>query len=302
MDNSMATYSADEDMALLLLVVAFEDSNGVIDWDQVSEHMAPTTKTTEDFQQRLQHLKIEDTTILRSLPPSYLAGSTLKGASTNRSIHEIYEAIEEIFGHLTKADVRQPSGDRHLNHGEIAPVGVTAIVQHIDLTEADVFLDIGSGTGSVLAQVVLQTPVRNAIGLEISDDLAQKSRDAIQASKLKYPRLHMVTVITGDVKDLPHTVQQVLSSATVIYSNNLVFGAKDNLALRKFVCKYHPVRLVLLSERFCARCSSSCTDEFCTLWKEIKVIEVKACWTDQPSNLYMYRKKVSDLLSIIQNM
>jgi len=111
MDNSMATYSADEDRALLLLVVAFEDSNGVIDWDQVSEHMAPTTKTTEDFQQRLQHLKIEDTTILRSLPPSYLAGSTLKGASTNRSIHEIYEAIEEIFGHLTKADVRQVAID-----------------------------------------------------------------------------------------------------------------------------------------------------------------------------------------------
>lgn len=299
---STATCSADEDMALLLLVVAFEDPNGNIDWDQVVAHMAPTAKTIEDYQKRLQHLKIEDTTILQGLPASYLTGSTLKHYSTNSSIAEIYQAIEEIFGHFTKADVRQPSGETHLNTGEVAPVGVTALIQEVDLVMDDIFLDIGSGTGSVLAQVMLQTPVRNAIGLEIRHDLAQKSREAIQRATNKYPRLHMVKIYTGDVKALHPTVQQDLSMVTVIYSNNFSFGPKDNLALKNFVCRYRNVRLVLLTTRLCARCSQSCTEEFCTSWKECKMFEVETCWKSKPLNIFVYVREQSSLLTLIEQL
>jgi precorrin-6B methylase 2 len=79
--------------------------------------------------------------------------------------------------------VRQPSGQIHLNVGEIAPIGVTKILEVLDLNSQDVFLDVGSGTGSILAQVVLQSPAREAIGLEIQEDLVKKSTDAIDAGR-----------------------------------------------------------------------------------------------------------------------
>ena len=110
----MSAFSADEDKALLLMVVAFEDSEGVIDWDKVMIHLSPTTKTAEQYQERLAYLKTEDTVLLQELPASFTARTSLDAArnkaSTNRSVNEIYMIIEDIFGQLTQADVRQLSG------------------------------------------------------------------------------------------------------------------------------------------------------------------------------------------------
>ena len=85
----MSAFSADEDKALLLLVVAFEDPNGVNDWDKVMKYIQPTTRTEDELRQRLQYLKLVDTTQLRTLPSSYLAGSTLVDGRSNRSTEDI---------------------------------------------------------------------------------------------------------------------------------------------------------------------------------------------------------------------
>jgi hypothetical protein len=287
----MSAFSAEEDRALLLLVVAFEDQNGVIDWNKVMNYIQPTTKTEDEYKQRLQYLKIEDTTQLRTLPSSYVAGSSLMGASTNRSTEEIYEAIDEIFGHFTVADVKQPSGAKQLNAGEIAPVGVTAMVQAIDISTDDIFLDIGSGTGSVLAQIILQTPVRKCFGLEIREALSQKSRDTINAMKIKYARLLLIDIITGDIKDLSVNTAQDFSTATYVFCNNLVFTPEDSLAVSTFLCKSLMCKFALVTDRFCARCSSACTNEFCMSWSEVKVVAAQSCWKDEPVDIYIYKRK-----------
>jgi Histone methylation protein DOT1 len=297
----MSAFTADEDKALLLLVVAFENSNGDIDWDRVIEHLSPTTKTVHEYQERLQYLKTEDTTLLDELSTTYISGTSLDKArvNKNRSVEEIYAIVEEIFGHLTRKDVRQPSGKSELNAGEIAPVGVTAIVKEVDFTTQDVFVDIGSGIGSILAQIVLQTPVMRCVGLEIRADIAQKSRDAFEAAKRKYTRLDKVNVVTGDVKAMSLNVEKELLDPTIVYSNNLTFSAEDNLALKDFICEHQTTRLVLLSQKFCTRCSPSCTDEFCTKWEEVKTIQAKTCWKDQPADIFLYKRKVASLVSFL---
>lgn len=299
----MSAFTPDEDKALLLMAVAFEDSNGDIDWAQVISHLSPTSKTAEEYQARLRYLTTEDTLQLNQLPAAFIAGTSLQAAqaktSQNRSVEDIYTIIEDIFGHLTQADVRQPSGKSELNAGEIAPVGVTAMVQEIDFTTKDVFVDIGSGTGSILAQIVLQTPVLRCIGLEIRAEMAQKSRDAIQAAKGKYARLHMVSVITGDVKAMSLSVEKELLEPTIVYSNNFTFSSEDNLALKDFICVRPSIRLVILAQKFCARCSASCTDEFCTTWEEVKTIQAKTCWKDRPADIIIYKRKCHSLPSIL---
>jgi Histone methylation protein DOT1 len=168
----MVTFSANEDKSLILLVVMFESASGEIDWKTILQHLQPTSKTIEEYKDRLLYLKQTDTSILRDLPASFLAGSSLERPLTHQ---EVYVAIDEIFSDFTAADVRQPRGLRHFNAGEIAPIGVTLIIEATDPHANDVFVDVGSGTGSVLAQIVLQTSVSNVIGVEIREDLAQKS-------------------------------------------------------------------------------------------------------------------------------
>jgi Histone methylation protein DOT1 len=299
--DNMSAFSASEDKALLLLVVAFQDSKGQIAWDKVIVHLVPTTKTTEEYQERLKYLMTEDTRQLCELPATYTAGTSLHAArhpiSVNRSVEEIYLIIEQIFGHLTRADVLQPSGQLQLNAGEIAPVGVTAFLEKVDITSKDVFVDIGSGSGSILAQVVLQTPVLRSVGLEIRADLAKKSKDAIEAARSKYPRLLLAKVIKGDVKAMSLSVEKELMEATIVYSNNVVFSSEDNLALKEFICVRPSIRVVLVSQKFCARCSASCADEFCTTWEAVQTIQAKACWKDAPVDIFMYKHKSSTLSS-----
>jgi len=293
----MSAFSADEDMSLLLLAVQFQDENADVDWNSFLYHMSPTAKTLEELQERLQHLKSTDTTLLRTLPTTYIAGSSLmapprkQAAISNRTQEEIYQALDKMFLHFTKADVRQPSGQQHLNAGELAAVGVTAMLEGIDLTQNDIFLDIGSGTGSILAQVVLQTPACQAIGLEIRPELAAKARESIQAASMEFARLHMVKVVTGNVKDMSQDMRAELENATVVFCNNIVFQPQHSLEVHKFICGSSRFRTVMLTQRFCPRCPDKCSNVFCTLWKEVKTIAAKTCWKEKPVEVYVYERK-----------
>jgi hypothetical protein len=291
---TMPTFSAYEDRSLLLLVVLFEGPNGVIDWKSVTRYFSPGKKKIEDLQARIEFLKCSDTALLSEIPASYVASSSLQGVCAFARQRWVYDAIDETFRHFTKSDVRQPSGKQHLNAGELAPDGVTAILNALDLTRRDVFVDIGSGTGSVLAQVVLQSEVSRAIGLEIRPELAEKSRVAFDRAKDKYQRFPKVEVLTGDVKCLSPTIRARLLSASVIFSNNAAFEPQDNLDLQEFVCSFEitsELRVVMLSQRFCFRCHGTCNKKFCKWWKETDVIMAKTCWMEKPVELYVFRQK-----------
>jgi hypothetical protein len=290
----MSMFSADEDKSLILLVVMFESATGYIDWSVVLHHLSPTTKKIEELQDRLIYLKQTDRKILDALPANFLAGSSLERP---RTIHEIYEAIDEIFCSLTQADVRQPCGLRHFNSGEIAPIGVTAIIEAINLREKDVFVDIGSGTGSVLTQIVLQSRVSRVIGVEIRQDLAQKSRESIERASTKYPSLCKIQILTDDVKSLKwHTMVQ-LTDSTVILANNFVFEPEDNLALLQLICSFEKrqeLRIILVSQRFCGRCNANCSKDFCQTWKEEEIVTAPTCWRDRPLQIFMYKRKEAE--------
>jgi hypothetical protein len=304
----MSTFSAYEDRSLLLLVVLFEDADGVVDWKRLIKYLSPTNKKMEDLQARLQFLKCADTTLLSEIPASYVAKSSLEDVCAFARKKRVYGAIDETFRHFTKSDVRQPSGKQHLNAGELAPVGVTAILDALDLTTRDVFVDIGSGTGSVLAQVVLQSEVSRAIGLEIRPELAEKSRGAFDRAKDKYQRLHKVKILTGDVKCLSPTIKAHLYTASVIFSNNAAFEPQDNLDLQEFVCSFDitsELRVVMLTHRFCSRCHSTCSKKFCKWWKETDVIMAKTCWMEKPVEVYVFRQRHlidNSLLSLLNQL
>lgn len=294
------TNRMDADKALLLLVVFF-DRNGVINWDKVTTHLSPS-KSLEEVRNRLEYLTHEDTTVLHQLPASYVEGSSLSKYHTTHQT-QIFTYIDDILGHITKADVRQPSGKGHFNAGEIAIDGVTAMLDSIHLTSQDTFLDVGSGTGNVVAQVALDSPVQSVIGLEIRSDLAKKSKDAIQSAMTRYPRLNAVEIVNGDIKNLSSQIKERMHKATILFCNNQAFEPEDNLGLRKFISSNSNLQSVLLTQQLCSRCSPLCGDLFCLSWKLKKVITTRTCWRVSHIKTYVYIRislltnNIEDLLS-----
>jgi Histone methylation protein DOT1 len=296
--SAMKDFTKDEDMSLLLLVPHFERGQGDIDWQSVLEQMSPTTRTIEDLEDRLHHLKTADPSMLQGIPKEYFGKTSLLGPRTNRPQQEIYNAIDKIFGHLTKSDVRQPSGQTHLNVGEIAPIGVTKILEVLDLNNQDVFLDVGSGTGSILAQVVLQSPAREAIGLEIQEDLVKKSSDAIAAGRQEYDRLFMVRIQPGNVNNIVEW-----DSATILFCNSILFQDDDKLLLFNIASNHLNLRLLVLSEQMCPRCSNRCTKPFCKAWTIYKTVMAEVCWRDKPIEIFVYKRAVKNAsLQFVQDM
>lgn len=209
------------------------------------------------------------------------------------SVHDVYFAITQIFATITPADIRQPSGDRGLNAGEILPVGVTEMIDAIGFRSSDVFGDIGSGIGSVLAQVVLQTPVARCIGVEIRKTLAFQSTSYIQRCIHQYYRLSLISIMLGDIKRLTSEIHEELRACSILLCNNKVFDPLDNLAVQGFMTQSN-ARMVILSERFCGRCHGErCSSTFCQAWKLGQTIKVAVSWAACPIPLHIFYRRDS---------
>jgi Histone methylation protein DOT1 len=222
------------------------------------------------------------------------------------SLLDVHSAITRIFAKITQEDVRQPSGKGGLNSGEMLPMGVTKMIEAMLIGPSDVFGDIGSGIGSVLAQVALQTAAERCVGVEIRDDLAARSREFMRQFTQEYPRLSRVSVLTGDIKNVTAEVRDNLRGCTVLYCNNQVFEPEDNLAVQEYIAM-SDARLVLLMDQFCRRCHGErCVNIFCRMWESETTIQVSVSWSAYPVELFIYHRRIqrscTALMSLIESM
>lgn len=222
------------------------------------------------------------------------------------SLLDVYSAITKVFAMITRADVRQPPGERGLNTGEILPVGVTKMIETMIIGPSDVFGDIGSGTGSVLAQVALQTAASRCVGVEIRTDLAARSREYMRQFTPEFPRLSRVSILTGDIKNLTDAIRDDLQGCTILYCNNKVFEPEDNLAVQECIAM-SDARLVLVSDRFCGRCHGDrCVNKFCQMWESEPTIQVCVSWSASPVDMFVYHRRIarstSALIDLLESM
>ena len=202
---------------------------------------------------------------------------------------QVVLVLHELFATFTKALVTHKGGRAAHNAGELSIVGTTQLLEEIGgLNEDDVFLDVGSGIGNVVAQVALQTQVRKAIGIEIRRDLALLGEKRIKAKADKYAQLTKVEIWAADVCE---TDLHVIQSATILFSNSKLFEPRSHLALEKTVLELPHVRNVILGAPICPRHRESCCREFCMLWKLKKKIELHVTWTATPVELLYYTKR-----------
>lgn len=85
-----------------------------------------------------------------------------------------------------------------------------AMINLTELTDNDIFLDIGCGEGAVLNELLIQTNIKHAIGIEIDDMLA---KTASRILSIVDPNLERVKIICDDIMNQLH----LLSETTVIF-------------------------------------------------------------------------------------
>ncbi|KAG4235286.1 hypothetical protein PC116_g16572 [Phytophthora cactorum] len=94
-------------------------------------------------------------------------------------------AVVEIFADVSRETVLGYDGRSiHLNVGEILPGGVSILLREIQIDERDKFVGTGAGLGNMIAQVVLQTKVYRAIGIESRQDVLRAGPDPMNRFQL----------------------------------------------------------------------------------------------------------------------
>lgn len=178
-----------------------------------------------------------------------------------------FAAIHQIFGPVRKTDVLQAAGRVETNVGELSPRGTSKLIGLCNLHPDDVFVDVGSGIGNIVAQVAIQTTAKLVIGLEMRAELVCLSRQLVADGKRAFPALSRIKLVEGDIA-AEEVGESVITQATVIFANNLLFTPTANQALHVLCSELPYLRLVLLIDRPCPRHRARCSNPFCSLWKE----------------------------------
>ena len=207
--------------------------------------------------------------------------------------------IEEVLCGIWRPDVLQPSGKANLKSGEVAPVGISQVVDAVGFSATDVFVDVGSGTGNVLVQIALESRVP-CFGIEIRDELATKSRYEIEKFAEKYPSLRQVNIVSDNVRKLSPMHFKLLEHCTILYSSNRLFDPVDNLALQDLILSLPKLNTVVLGSPFCSRCGLTCNQNFCLVWRMTTELLVQPTWTNEKIRLYVFKRTNANQGSLIE--
>jgi len=102
-------------------------------------------------------------------------------------------------------------------YGEITFEGVTALFDNlsIPIQQEDVFYDLGSGVGKMCVQVLLTTPIKKSVGIELSQSRHQHAVSALKMLRQEY------SWFFNDAKNLEfiegNFLDVDLSDATIVF-------------------------------------------------------------------------------------
>jgi hypothetical protein len=256
-------------------------------------HLCPSQPTTSKCDSAVSNGRRDVTTVSGSSPVRVKESQvTVFDTETLDNLTQdlAYKVLGDIFSRVRKADVRQVSGRTEFNVGELTMEGVTRLITACELSSGDVFLDIGSGIGNVVAQVTLQSKVRQAIGLEIRQEVASLGLRLIEEARQTNPQLSRVCVLEGDIRELEENLSAI-ANTTVLYTNNYLFAPGATLAIHRLCCRLRYLRIVVLGAQACPRHRLRCTNEFCFVWKEQpEILYVGTEFRQTPFQLYTYIK------------
>ena len=203
--------------------------------------------------------------IVSSNPPR----KALQRRSKQRTAIQIqsHNAVWNLYSSVKKKDVRQASGKTENNTGELTPQSTSNLIKECEIGIFDVFADIGSGVGNVVAQVALETFAQTVIGVEIRSDLAGLGESLMKEQTSIYPALQKIKIYPKDICNVDIMNDNIFQRITVLYCHNTLFKPEVLHVLENICCRLPCLRTVVIQLAFCPRHRDGCLREFCLLFK-----------------------------------
>ena len=294
----ITNFTDEQDKEIVQLARKFVDSGKVISWEVVARRMKHTRLGKHVLCERLKTMKKMYGKDLTKFPPRFytpLLGRR-KPKHTQRNVresplleHEVAAAIDSMFKPITKATVKCSGSRVHFNAGELSITGVSNMIKSLGkITPRDVFADLGSGLGNVVAHVALQTNVGFCVGIDIRADLLSVSKKTLHDHCVKFPHLNKMAMIKEDIREMDAAKYQKI---TILYASNQLYMEETNRKIEQLTYELKNLRYVILTVPFCHRHRDSCLREFCVLWKLDQVIEVETSWSSSLVKVHVFSKK-----------
>lgn len=129
------------------------------------------------------------------------------------------------------------------DYGEILPQGVDKILSKLVFQSDDIFMDFGSGKGKLVNQIFLQSPVREASGIELNEFLHQQAMSAAKQIKVDLPECfanqRILSFIHGNFLNFPN------KNATIGFINSICFKPRLLESLGILLNELKSLRIIL---------------------------------------------------------
>ncbi|MGY8749450.1 MAG: hypothetical protein ACKVHR_15500 [Pirellulales bacterium] len=145
---------------------------------------------------------------------------------------------------IAETDDGRVASQRAAVYGELTPRGVQRLLSYLQLTEDDVFYDLGSGVGKVVLQVGMAVPVRKCVGIEMVQSRCRAAQRVLRAAQSEgLIQSNRTLFRKGSFLD------SNLSDATVIYLCSTCYSSHlMKMIVRKIKEIKKPLTVVTLRE------------------------------------------------------
>jgi hypothetical protein len=121
-------------------------------------------------------------------------------------------------------------------YGEILYESISKLINHLSISEQDVFFDLGSGLGKVAIQFFLNSAVKESHGIEIIPELHYQALNAAKKTKQDLPDFfnhdRKLNFLSGNFLDCSFNKASVVLLGSPCFSQKILnqLGEKFNMA------------------------------------------------------------------------
>ncbi|KAJ0182619.1 hypothetical protein K1T71_001988 [Dendrolimus kikuchii] len=180
-------------------------------------------------------------------------------------------------------------------YGETSYELVSQMIDQIDITSEDVFVDLGSGVGQVVLQMAAATPCRICLGVEKAE-VPSKYAESMDLHFRMWMRWYgkkfgEYKLIKGDFLLDEH--REKINAATIVFVNNFAFGPHVDHQLKERFADLKDGAKIVSSKSFCPlnfRITDRNLSDIGTIMhvSEMSPLKGSVSWTGKPVSYYLH--------------
>ncbi|XP_046599182.1 histone-lysine N-methyltransferase, H3 lysine-79 specific isoform X1 [Neodiprion lecontei] len=180
-------------------------------------------------------------------------------------------------------------------YGETSYELVCQMIDQIDVTDDDVFVDLGSGVGQVVLQMAAATACKICIGVERAD-VPSKYAQSMEYNFRKWlswygKRCGEYRLVKGDFLADEH--RESITGATIVFVNNFAFGPTVDHQLKERFADLRDGARIVSSKSFCPlnfRITDRNLSDIGTIMhvSEMSPLKGSVSWTGKPVSYYLH--------------